>query len=129
MSEQTETEKLAIAQLYESIARWNAAASEKLASEASNDAATDPDAKMRELLPLLAEYTQKIRQYKSDTGLFGGPLRSTQSLAGFYTAARKLSQFVSQRLNRVKDEFLKMELELRLAEYEAMLGVARGPLG
>lgn len=76
----------------------------------------DPDAKLQSLVTLLQEYTEKLHQYATGAG----PLRSDRSGTGFklfFPAARKLAQFVSQRLNRVSDDLLRMELELRLAEY------------
>ncbi|MBY0460687.1 MAG: hypothetical protein K2V38_25495 [Gemmataceae bacterium] len=76
----------------------------------------DPDARLRALVPLLKEYTRKIEQFTS-----GNVTNDDPGVQRILASAKRLAQFVSQRLHRVEDEVLRMELEIRLAEYEAVL--------
>ncbi len=84
----------------------------------------DPDVVLRPLVPLLIEYTEKLRDLTwADT-----PKRRAKVDLPVKTAlyaAKKLAQFVSQRLSRPTDEVFRMELELRLAEYEMVYTAAK----
>lgn len=77
----------------------------------------DPDITLRGVIPLLIEYTQKLK----DLSWIETPKRGTKvdsPIKATLFAAKTLAQFVSQRLNWPKDDLLRMELQLRLAEYE-----------
>lgn len=75
----------------------------------------DPDAMLRSLLPLLKEYTKKLQTLTTNNSV------DQKYLTRIQPPARKLAQFVSQRLNKADDDVLRLELELRLAEFEAAL--------
>jgi hypothetical protein len=70
---------------------------------------------LRDILALLKEYTAKLENVDI------AQQRDQAYFARIQPAARKLAQFVSQRLNGVDEGALHLELELRLAEYEAAL--------
>ena len=82
-----------------------------------------PDNELYSLIPLLKEYTLKLQQILSGNSYVNSlPDNARQKAVQRITpASRRLAQMVSQRLNRVKSDFLRIELELRLAEYEAAL--------
>lgn len=82
----------------------------------------DPDAKLRTVLPLLVEYTEKLRDFTVPGHKIG--LKVHAAFPQYLTAAKRFAQFVSQRLDTTHDDILHFELLLRLAEYEAALATA-----
>lgn len=93
----------------------------------ASDASPDSDARLRGMVPLLSEYTQKLQEYATDAAMRKGslPNLSRTGLSQLLPVAKKFAQFVSQRVNRITDDLLRMEIELRLAEYEAALSAAQ----
>lgn len=87
----------------------------------------DRDAALRKTLPLLIEFTEKIKNIPQS---FGIPVASRidmqeqHAIRTFLNSAKKLAQFISQRINGISDITLRVELEIRLAEYEAVLSIA-----
>ncbi len=68
------------------------------------------------LLSLLKEYTVRITDSRVSA------LKAEYVLRMLPTA-KKLAQFASQRISRAPSDLLRMELELRLAEYESALSL------
>ena len=81
----------------------------------------DQDAWARSVLPLLKEYTTKLE------GIIIMDPGAQHYLNSLQSAARNLAQFVSQRMSNTKDDVLRLELQLRLAEFEAALRQAGNP--
>ena len=76
---------------------------------------------IRSVLPLLTEYTAKLRNLDVNEP------EDQMYFQNLQPSARKLAQFVSQRLSREEEGTLRLELELRLAEFEAALRQAAFP--
>jgi hypothetical protein len=92
---------------------------------------TDHDSTLRATLPLLREYTSKLQEYAPKTGFWAWSRNTGRnpSLEKILPTAKKLAQFVSQRLDGAQDDLLRLELELRLVEYEAALSTAQKRTG
>ena len=118
----------------EAVAVLNGKVVGRSSSLASSNAPTwsVADATLSRALPLLMEYTTKLNEFAgpSVSGTVGTKSASavTASVRQYLNAAKKLAQFVSQRLNTAQDDLLSIELHLRLAEYEAALASAESRL-
>ena len=75
------------------------------------------------MLPLLKEYTGKLNDF-SGNGHRKAGTKVPAPLQQYLIIAKRFAQFVSQRLATAHDDFLTIELQLRLAEYEAALATA-----
>jgi hypothetical protein len=82
---------------------------------------SDKQWQLRSILPLLTEYTTKLQDIDFNEK------RDETYFNEIQPAARKLAQFVSQQLDSVSDDAPRLELELRLAEFEAALRQAGMP--
>lgn len=74
------------------------------------------------LVLLLQEYTEKLQRFHEQaTSPAGDSSRFRSQFKRMLPSARKLAQFASQRLTWGEDELSRLELELRLAEFEMAL--------
>lgn len=86
------------------------------------DVAQDTEQSEQRLLPLLQEYTAKLQALAENLPELPSERKNAkQRSAILLSAMKKLAQTVSQRLTFPDDYVLRLELELRLAEFEMAL--------